>query len=593
MLRFLRLRLALAALALSGCGAAPAPPPAQTASSTAAPGARLASLVEQYWDDHLRLNPQYPPEEPDVRFDPGAGAEISAQSLADSLALERRYLEMARALPRERLTGEAQLTYDIFVRERELAVESFTYPSELLPVNPFRSMPLQFARAASLAQPAAAASAQEYERWQARSEGYVRWTGEAIANMREGMRRGYSIPRGLVERMLPILAGLGADTPTNLLYQPLRIETAGEQTRLKDGLAARVRDKILPAYRELHDFLRDEYLPHARTSTGLSALPLGESWYAFLIKRETGSHQKPAELHALGLAETERLHGRLQALLAEAGFAGNAQAFFEAMNHGPHAIGAADELLHFYEQLKTEAAAAIPALFTDAPQADFTDRPVEALLETTVDALAYRRAPNPNAAAILYIDTTGLETRPRLPAPPLFLREALPGHHLQIATQEARSDLPRFRRFGGDPGFVEGWGVYAASLGEELGLYRDAESKFSALAAQLACSAGLVVDTGLNALGWSTDQALEFLRSQVPMDETSARAMIDRELALPGEALACALGARSLQNLRARARETLGGRFDVRAFHAEILDGGAMPLDILESTVNLWLKGSN
>jgi uncharacterized protein (DUF885 family) len=173
----------------------------------------------------------------------------------------------------------------------------------------------------------------------------------------------------------------------------------------------------------------------------------------------------------------------------------------------------------------------------------------------------------------------------------LFLREAIPGHHWQLATQEARADLPRFRRFGGDPGFVEGWGAYAASLGEELGLYRDAESKFSALAAQLSCSAGLVVDTGLNALGWSTDQALEFLRSQVPMDERSARVMVDRELALPGEGLACALGARSLQNLRARARESLGSGFDLRAFHAEILDGGAMPLDILESTVNLWLTG--
>ena len=180
--------------------------------------------------------------------------------------------------------------------------------------------------------------------------------------------------------------------------------------------------------------------------------------------------------------------------------------------------------------------------------------------------------------------------RALVPAAALFLRAALPGHHFQIATQEARADLPRFRRFGGDPGFVEGWGLYAASLGEELGLYRDAESKFSALAAQLSCAAGLVVDTGLNALGWSADQALEFLRSQVPMDEPTARNTIDRELALPGEALACALGARTFQNLRARARETLGGRFDIRAYHAEILDGGAMPLDILESRVDLWLN---
>jgi uncharacterized protein (DUF885 family) len=460
-----------------------------------------------------------------------------------------------------------------------------------MPVNPFRSMPLRFARAAMLAQPAAVASAQEYQRWEARSDGYVRWTREAVANMREGMRRGYSMPRSLVAEMLPILAALGADTASNPLYQPLRTETAGEQKRRKDALAERVRDKVLPAYRELHDFLRDEYLPRARAGGGLSALPLGAAWYAFLIERETGSHLKAAELHALGLAETERLHGRLQALLAEAGFAGNAQAFFEAMDHGPHAVGAPEELLRFYEQLKAETSAAIPALFEETPQADFNDRPVEAFLAATAAPLSYRRAPNPNAPAILYINTAGLPTRPLVPAAALFLREALPGHHFQLATQEARADLPRFRRFGGDPGFVEGWGLYAASLGEELGLYRDAESKFSALAAQLSCAAGLVVDTGLNALGWSADQALEFLRSQLPMDETTARNTIDRELALPGDALACALGARTFQNLLARARETLGGRFDIRAYHAEILDGGAMPLDILESTVDLWLNG--
>jgi uncharacterized protein (DUF885 family) len=591
MIRFLPLGTALAALALSGCGAAPAPPSGPSAARTAAPGDRLSSLVEQYWVDFLRLNPQDLPEGPDVRFDPGAGADISAQFLADSLALEKRYLETARALPREQLTSAGQLTYDIFVRQRELAVESFTYPSELLPVNPFRSMPLRFARAASLAAPAAAASAEEYERWQAGSEQFVRWTAEAIANMREGMRRGYLIPRVLVAETLPMLAALGADMPTNVFYESLHAPADAAQKRFSQGIAGHVREKILPAYRELHDFLRNEYLPRARTSGGLSALPLGAAWYAFLIKRETGSHLGAAELHALGLAETERAHGRLQALLAEAGFAGNAQDFFEAMAHGSQAVAAPDELLHFYEQLKVETAAAMPALFEETPQADFNDRPVEAFLAATAPPLAYRRASNPNVSAILYINTAGLPARPLVPEAALFLSEALPGHHFQIAAQEARADLPRFRRFGGDPGFVEGWGLYAASLGEELGLYRDAESKFSALTAQLSCAAGLVVDTGLNALGWSPDRALEFLRSQVPMDEPTARSTIDRELALPGEALACALGARTFQNLRARARETLGDRFDVRAYHAEILDGGAMPLDILESTVDLWLKG--
>jgi uncharacterized protein (DUF885 family) len=590
MIRFLRLAAVLATFALSGCGAAPAPPPARSVDAAAAPGDRLTSLVERYWDDFLRLNPRYLLEGPDRRFDPGAGAEISAQFLADSLALEKRYLESARALPREQLTRDARLTYDIFVRERELAVESFTYPSELMPVNPFRSMPQEFARSASLATPAAASNAEEFERWQARSEQFVRWTAEATSNMREGMRRGYTLPRSLVAETLPVLAALGADAPTNVFYESMRMQTEPRQKRFAENIAALLREKTLPAYRALHDFLRDEYLPRARTGGGLSALPLGASWYAFLIKRETGSQLKASELNALGIAETERLHGRLQVLLGEAGFAGDARSFLEAMDHGPHAVTGPDELMSFYDQLKAETAAAIPALFVEKPQADFIDRPVEASLGGSAAPLSYVRAPRSNAAAILYVNMTGLAANPQVPAVASFLQEAIPGHHFQIATQEARTDLPSFRRFGGDPGFVQGRGLYAASLGEELGLYRDAESRFLALTAQLSCAAGLVVDTGVNALGWSAAQALEFLHAQVPTDETTARNMIDRELALPGEALACALGAKTFQNLRTHAQQTLGGRFDIRAYHAEILDGGSMPLDILQSKVDLWLN---
>jgi uncharacterized protein (DUF885 family) len=577
MLRFFRPILAATVLLLAACSGPPAPPPTQSAAQAQDPGKQLGTLVEQYWDEYLRRNPQYLPEGAQVRFDPGGGADVSPQFLADSLALERRYLDAVRALPRERLASDAQLSYDIFVRERELAVESFTYPSELMPVNPFRSMPLEFARASVL--DAASSGAKAYARWEARSEQYLRWTREAIANMRDGMRRGYTMPREVVSDILPMLAALGTDTPSNPLY-------AGSP-----GAEARVRAKVLPAYRELHDFLRNEYLPRARSAPGLSALPLGEAWYAFLIRRETGSHLKAAELHAIGLADLERLRVRMQAVLAEAGFAGNAQAFAEAMHHGSHAAGSADELLGFYSELKEQAASALPALFEETPQADFTLLPVEAYREATAPDLGYERAPLPGTLAIVYVDTGGLEGLPRVPAVAQFLRVAIPGQHFQIAIQAAR-DLPRFRRFGGDPGFVDGWAMYAASLGEELGLDRDAESKFSALSAQMECDAGLVIDTGLNALGWSTEQAFEFLRAQLPIDEATARKSVDRGLSLPGEALACAIGGRTLQSLRSRAREVLGGKFDVHSFHAQILDTGSMPLDILEAKVNLWLNAA-
>jgi uncharacterized protein (DUF885 family) len=594
MTRFLPGGLAATALFLTACGSAP-PPPSPPVTSVRAPADELRHLVEEYWDDYRLLNPRLLPQGPDVRFDSGSGLGISAQFLADSLALERRYLDAVAALPRQRVPADAQLTYDLFKRERELAVESFTYPAELLPVNPFRSVPLEFARTGTGTGPYAILSAKDFDNWQLRVDDYVRWTNEAIANLRNGMRRGYSEPRVLVIDMLPVLGALSEDTPTNVFYEPLHslpgTLAEAERNRLSEGISLGVKSKILPAYRALRDFLRDEYLPRARQSVGLSALPLGESWYAFLVRRETGSRAKAAELHSIGLAETEHLRGRLQSLLAEAGFTGTAQAFYEASHREPRtAFKSAEELQNFYDQLKVESASAIPALFEGLPQGDFAIRRLEPFREATSRALTYQRAANRNSAAILYVNSAGIEAGTVVPAVGLFLREAIPGYHYQISIQEERTDLPRFRRQGGDPGFVEGWGVYAESLGDQLGLYRDTESKFAALADQLECAAGAVVDTGIHALGWSRDQALDYLRAQLPIDEAGVKNAVDRIVALPGEALACAMGARTIRGLREHAQQTLGERFDLRAFHSELLNDGAMPLDILESKLNRWLS---
>ncbi len=580
MIRFLHsVPIGFAIMALLGCGSAP-PPPIHPPIAPA-PHEQLARLVEQYWAEYLRLNPQRLPEGAARRFDGADGYDISAQFLADSLALERGYLGAVLDLPRLRLDADWRLTYDVFRRERELAVESFTYPSELLPVNPFRSMPQLFAQTGAGAGQYAILSAKDYEHWRARMDAYVRWTGQAVANMREGMRRGYALPRVLVEETLPQLAALGADSPANVFYQPLGSIPAtladSERYRISQGITAGVRDRILPAYRMLHDFLRDEYLPRARENVGLSALPLGESWYAFLIRREADASLTPAEIHRMGQTEVERLHARLQSLLAEAGSPRQSNR-------------STDDLSSFYADLKAQVAAAMPALFSQAPQADFAIRGVETFRQPTAPALSYQRGtPNGNTAATLYVNAAAMTARPVTASAALFLQQAVPGHQYQLAIQQARSDLPAFRRLGGDPAFVEGWGIYAASLGEEMGLYRDPESRIAALMVEMGCAAGLVIDTGLHAQGWTREQAIDYLKAQLSIDESAARETVDRDLSLPGEALACAMGGRRIRGLRARTEQTLGARFDVKAFHAELLDGGAMPLDILEPRIDRWL----
>jgi len=411
------------------------------------------------------------------------------------------------------------------------------------------------------------------------------------------MRRGYTLPRVLVEEILPILEALGQDTPANVFYQPLAAipSTAAdsERARMIKGIGSGVSGTILPSYRLLHDFLRNEYLPRARASVGISALPLGDSWYAFLIKREIGAAMAPADIHALGKMEVERLHGRLQALLAGSAFAADARGPAAALRRDSRlSFKTPAELLNFYNELKVQASAAVQTAFAQAPRADFAIRQVENYREAWAPPLSYQRAPaNGTTAAVLYVNAAGIAAQPVAASPAAFLREAIPGHHYQLAMQQERAELPSFRRFGGDPAFVEGWGLYAAELGEELGLYRDMEARFTALTAELDCAAGLVIDTGLHSQGWSRQQAIDYLQSKLPDDEALLRETVDRAIALPGEALACAMGARKIQALRTRAAQKQGAAFDLRAFHFQILEGGAMPLDILESKINRWLDG--
>jgi uncharacterized protein (DUF885 family) len=544
-----------ALLALAGCGAAPGPA-AAPAMKPAPPNDQLAKLVERYWDEHL-----------------DADKAISPQFLADSLSIERRYLAEVVSVPRDGLEADSKLTYDIFRRQRELIIEGFTFPRELLPINPFDGMPQQFAAQAEELAQHPPASAAGYENWLKGIDAYVDWTRQAIVNMREGMRRGYTSPRVLIERMLPILERLGVDDTANVFYAPLRSlpETIQEPQRslLTKAIVSATSEKLLPANRALYGFLLQEYLPRARTSLAMSQLPLGNQWYAYLVKKATGTALSPDEISRVGIAEVERI-GALQ------------------QTHRAPLAGT--ELVSAYQDLEIQVRTALPSLFSEIPKAQFELRAAEWLPEPG-SALYYQRAGSIGAApAVLYVNIG--RTAPRVVSIWSFLQQGLPGEHLQIALQQERTALPRFRRFGSEAAFTAGWGLYAASLGDALGLYADESAKSDAAAGEMHCAVALVVDTGLHAKGWTREQALLYLRSHLGIDDPDAQAMIDSYVANPADALACMMGGLKFRALRARAQQVLGARFDVREFHAVILRDGAMPMDILENKMKGWTDAS-
>jgi uncharacterized protein (DUF885 family) len=584
----------LALLGLAACGGGAAPDPSR-ATAAAAPHENLTRIVERYWDERRP-----------------AGNPLTPQFLADSLAVERRSLAELLTVPSSGLDADSRLTYDIFKRQRQLAIEGFTYPAELMPVNPFEGMPWQFALDAADLGRRPLAGAKDYEDWLAQIDGYVGWTHQAIANMREGMRRGYTSPRVLMQRTLPLLQSLGTDTSANIFYQTLQSMPESikepERTRLTSSLNGAVRDKLLPAYRELYEFIQSEYLPRARISVALTALPLGPSWYAYRIKRATGTQLTAGEIHNMGVAEVERVRARLLSLPAgapppAAAGVGTAMGASTATSTGAStttskAAGAdagtgvatdAGEPLKAYQDLKAQVLAAVPTLFSAVPRADFEIRAVSPTPWAPRLPAYQSAAPDGRTPAILYVDAASSTARPANLDISGFLQEAIPGRHFQSAFQQERTDLPKFRRFGADPAFDDGWALYAASLGEELGLYRDDEARRGVLLRQLGCAAALVVDTGLHALDWTPARAADYLRQQLSLSAADADRVVDRFVALPGDALACTMGQLKIQALRSRAQQVLGARFDIHEFHSEILKDGSMPLDILEAKMNLWL----
>ena len=558
-----------ALLALAGCGAPPAPQAALAAAPKSPPAVdQLNRIVERYWDEHLPTD-----------------NAIAPQVLADSLSIERRYLAEIESVARDGLDAKSRLSYDIFRRQREILIEGFTFPSELLPIDPFGGMPQQLLAYAVELAARPATNAGEYENWLRRIDDYVRWTQQASVNMREGIRRGYTSPRAVIERILPLLERLGLDDSANVFYGPLRSLPEGmqsaERAKLTRDLTSAVAERLLPANRALRDFLLKEYLPRTRPGVAMAELPLGSRWYAYRVKRATDSALSPDEINRIGIAEVERL-GPPPAREAAGPPANGINAHRELQAQ-------VQELQRQVQELQAQVQAALPTTFAEIPRGEFEIRAAEWL--SPAQALYYqRRGSTGSPPAVLYVNT-GKGARAAVSIAS-FLQQGLPGQHFQSALQQERADLPRFRRFGYESAFTEGWGLYAASLGEALGVYTDESAKLEAVLAQRRCAVALVVDTSLQVKGWTRAQAFDYLRLHLGADELEAQSLIDSYVASPGEALACMMGEMRIRALRVRAQPSMGGRFELRDFHTEMLKDGAMPLDILETKMKAWMDAS-
>lgn len=592
-----RMLAMVVATLLAGCatkGTRPEAEPVSAAQVSAA--AQLESLYAAYWEEQLRRNPLRATALGDARYHGELTNTLTPEFRAESERLDREWLARVQAVDAASLDAQAKLSRDIFVSQRGRAIALAKYPDWMLALSQLGNPAATVAQlgAGSRGQPFATVA--DYEAWLKRGRAFVPIFDQTIVNLRAGMQAGVVQPRVLIEKTIPQFDALIKDRPEDTLMWGVVAKMpesfgAADRERLTAAYRDLIGTQLLPAFVRLRDFLRDDYLPASRTSVGLSALPNGAAWYAELAKRYTTTDLTPENIHQIGLNEVARITAEFDKVRAQVGFAGDLQAFFKFMNEDARfAFKNEQDVLDQYNALRGRIEPNIPLQFSLLPKAGFEVKLVEPFRAASAPAASYQ-GPSQDGTrpGVFYANAFNLPSRRTWETESIFLHEAIPGHHFQIALQQELAGLPAFRRFGGETAFAEGWGLYAESLGRDVGVYTDPYQYFGRLAAEIWRANRLVVDTGLHAKGWTREQAIAQMRNTSAISETNATIEVERYIAMPGQALAYKIGELKLQELRQRAMKALGDRFDPREFHRAVLEDGSLPLDVLDAKVTRWL----
>lgn len=589
MRRPLAAALLLAGSSLGACAGA------QRARS-ATPGQALSALLERYWEDTLVLDPLQATAIGDDRYDDRLPNYLSADYRAAQRAHAEKYLRALAAVARDRLGPQDRLSHDVLRHDLEELLEGLRFPDWMIPIHQFGSGPTFFAMLGSGKSIQPFRSVKDYDAFLGRMAAAPAVLDQAIANMRAGVAAGVVQPRPVMEKALLQLERLSVDDPEQSVFWgavaalPEAIP-AEERARLTAAYRERIGGAVLPAYRRLRNFVRDEYLPRCRDTVGLAALPDGQAWYAFKVKAMTTTDLSPEEIHRIGLEEVARIRADMDGVRRAVGFEGDLDAFFRHLRDDPRYYFTDPEaLLAGYRDLQRRVNALLPRLFDVFPKADYEVRAVEAFRAQSMSGAQYvAGTPDGRRAGVFYVNTFDLRASPRFGMETLSLHEASPGHHFQISIAQEVTELPKFRRFGGYVAYQEGWALYAESIGKELGLFADPLQWYGRLSDELLRAMRLVVDTGIHAKGWSREQAVRYMRESSSMAESDVVAEVERYIAVPGQALGYKVGQLAITALRREAEQALGPRFDPKAFHRQVLVDGALPLDVLRTKLREWI----
>jgi uncharacterized protein (DUF885 family) len=553
---------------------------------------RLNDLFKREWETHLREDPFFASSvgrhEYDDRLPVVTFAELQRQNAED-----QGFLTELLAIDRSKLGAEDQVNYDMFRRQQENRIAGFELGEYQMPFNADSGFHSGFSR---LPEEMPLATVKDYENYISRLREWPRYVREQIELMRMGIQRGFTVPRATLEGYDQTIAAHVLDAPEkSVFWKPFEkfpsTVPESERERLRREGRSAVMDGGVAGYRAFLDFYRKEYLPHARATLAAAALPNGRAFYQHQIRQYTTLDLTSEEIHKIGLAEVDRISTEMDAVMRQVGFKGDRAAFLKFLRTDPRFYAKTPlELLERASFIAKKIDGKLPSEFKTLPRLPYTVQPVPPDIAPKYTSGRYVEAPvGSTQPGIYWVNTYQLESRPFYNLNALTLHEAVPGHHLQISLSHEMDHLPDFRRYSYISAFGEGWGLYSEWLGVEMGIYDDPYSNFGRLTYEMWRACRLVVDTGVHAMNWTRQQAIDYMATRTALPLHEVQTEVDRYISWPGQALSYKLGELKIKEMRRKAEKELGTGFDVRAFHDVVLGSGSVPLNVLENNVDRWI----
>ena len=562
--------------------------------------ANIDSIASKYYEGYLKMYPLEATMQGDSRYNDLLSNNISSEFISKEIEFYTDTQKKLKSIDYDDLSDEQKTVYDVLDYTLKDKIERYAYHPELLPFSQFEGLPLDFPLLGSAEGNQPFKTTKDYDNWLKRIDAFVIWMNTAEKNFREGMKQNVVLPKKLVVKMIPQMHSeeiITEDFDKNIFYGPIKKMpknfSAKDKEKYKILYQEAISSKIIPAYQKMGDFLEKEYLPKARNTDGINALPNGKNIYEYYAKSWTTTNKTPEEINKIGLQQVAMLRAEMEKVKTQLGFKGSLEQFLSSLKTDKKAMPykTPEEVIAAFNGILKKIEPKLPSMFSKFPKTPFEIRRTEKFREASASAEYKQGTPDGKRPGIFYTPipdatkynvTNGFES--------LFLHEAIPGHHYQVSLQQENTEIPKFMRFGWFGAYGEGWAHYTETLGPEFGLYTDPYQKMGYLSDQMLRAVRLVVDTGIHTGKMTREEAIKYYLSNISDSEEGATAAIERYMAIPGQALGYKIGSLKILELRAKYQKQLGNKFNLAKFHDEILNQGCLPLSVLERKMELWAK---